>query len=227
MMLEECTNNICKKQNTVVIVESLLFVTGIHNILKFYNINSYISSKEILSNGIDQFESIIIIQVPSKETEEYAKKLISLDSSTKIIIIKDSINMFTINKLIHIGVKGICLNDISELFLIDLVKQVHIGHFMLDTRFTDDFFNYYKELYEIHEIYRQLDDTDLKLILTSREIEILGLLSKGLSNKEISKELTISDKTVKNHVGNLLQKMEVQDRLNAVIKAVKNRWIII
>lgn len=225
-MLEVYTNNL-KKHNTVVFVESLLFVSGVHQILKFYNMNSYICEKEDLLHGFEQFESIIICQVSSSDMEEYAKKLLLLDNSTKITIIKDSMNFVSINKLIYIGVKGICLIDISEMSLINLVKQVHNGHFMLDHRFTNEFVNYYKELCENQQIQSQIDDTDLKLLLTSREIEILKLLAAGFSNKDISDELTISDKTVKNHVGNILQKMEVQDRLNAVIKAVKNKWIII
>jgi two-component system response regulator DegU len=70
-----------------------------------------------------------------------------------------------------------------------------------------------------------IDPAPLNNLLTNRELEVFELITKGYTNLQISYKLIISEKTVKNHVSNLLDKLEVQDRLNAVIKAVKNNWI--
>jgi len=59
--------------------------------------------------------------------------------------------------------------------------------------------------------------------LTEREKEVLGLVSKGLSNKEIAKKLFLSEKTVKNHLNNIFKKIEVTDRTNAALYAVRNK----
>jgi two-component system response regulator DegU len=64
-------------------------------------------------------------------------------------------------------------------------------------------------------------------LLTKREWDILELITKGYSNEQISKKMDISDGTVKNHVSNLLKKLEVADRTNAVLTAIRNRWFII
>lgn len=64
-------------------------------------------------------------------------------------------------------------------------------------------------------------------LLSRREWEVLELLTKGFTNKQIASHLFISDKTVKNHVGNVLEKLEVPDRTNAVLKALKNKWFVI
>ena len=58
--------------------------------------------------------------------------------------------------------------------------------------------------------------------LSSREIEVLKLLAKGMLNKEIAKELYISEKTVKNHVSNIFKKIGVSDRTQAAIYALKH-----
>lgn len=62
-------------------------------------------------------------------------------------------------------------------------------------------------------------------ILTEREWEVLELLSIGMSNKEISQSIFLSENTIKNHVASLLKKLSVKDRTSAVIKAYQNGWI--
>jgi len=61
--------------------------------------------------------------------------------------------------------------------------------------------------------------------LSPREIEILGFVSQGLSNKEISSILCISDQTVKNNITSILRKLQVNDRTQAVIYALRHGWI--
>lgn len=64
-------------------------------------------------------------------------------------------------------------------------------------------------------------------ILTKREWEILELLVNGFKNSDIANKLFISQKTVKNHVASILEKLDVKDRTNAVLFALKNRWFSI
>ena len=57
--------------------------------------------------------------------------------------------------------------------------------------------------------------------LTEREFEVLGYMTKGLSNPDIANKIYVSDCTVKAHVGHILEKMKVQNRILAIIKAIK------
>lgn len=68
-------------------------------------------------------------------------------------------------------------------------------------------------------------ETDNYSPLSPREIEILGFVSQGLSNKEISSILRISDQTVKNNITSILRKLQVNDRTQAVIYALRHGWI--
>ncbi|WP_112182371.1 MULTISPECIES: response regulator transcription factor [Paraliobacillus] len=64
-------------------------------------------------------------------------------------------------------------------------------------------------------------------LLSNREWEVLQLLSKGYNNIDIATHLYLSDKTVKNYVSSILRKLEVPDRTNAVLKALKQKWIYV
>lgn len=72
---------------------------------------------------------------------------------------------------------------------------------------------------------RGIDENDGYSPLSPREIEILGFVSQGLSNKEIASILRISDQTVKNNITSILRKLHVNDRTQAVIYALRHGWI--
>ncbi|MGB8384730.1 MAG: response regulator transcription factor, partial [Dermatophilaceae bacterium] len=61
--------------------------------------------------------------------------------------------------------------------------------------------------------------------LTEREVEVLGLVARGMANREIGKALFISENTVKNHVRNILEKLQLHSRMEAVMYAVRQNLI--
>ena len=61
--------------------------------------------------------------------------------------------------------------------------------------------------------------------LTKREMEVLKLIAEGLFNKEIADKLSISEKTVKNHVSNIFRKINVSDRTQAAVYAIKSGFV--
>lgn len=61
--------------------------------------------------------------------------------------------------------------------------------------------------------------------LTKREIEVLKLIARGMYNKEIADELVISEKTVKNHISNIFRKIDVTDRTQAAVYAIKHNYV--
>jgi two-component system NarL family response regulator len=61
--------------------------------------------------------------------------------------------------------------------------------------------------------------------LTNRELEVLKLVAKGMSNREVADQLFISDNTVKNHVRNILEKLHLHSRMEAVLYAVRERLL--
>lgn len=213
------------KKNTVIFVENLLLLSGICRILEHYQIEVKKISSVEESYLIDCQDSIFICEVASGDIETKAKTILKNDRSIKVLIIKDALEINEIETLVDLGVKGCLLSDIDEVYLVTTVKQVHLGNLFIDYRFTNAILNEYKSYKRIQKQRQPVDIDSIKTILTKREYEILKLLSEGCTNSQISERLCISDKTVKNHVSNILSKMEVQDRLNAVIKGIRQNWI--
>lgn len=91
------------------------------------------------------------------------------------------------------------------------VRRTNDGNFCLKMKISDDIMNLFNKN---------------KFNLTEREQEVLNLLSKGLKNNEIARDLCVSVHTVKAHVASILQKLEVEDRVQAVIKAISEKLIV-
>lgn len=213
------------KQNTVIFVENTLFLSGITRILDFYKISvtKLSSSEESYRTTLEN--TLFICDVPTNEMESKARRILMHDKSIKIIMIKDKLDVVEIEKLIDLGVKGFLLSDLDETYLVNTVKQVHSGNLFIDFRFTNKIMSEYRSFKKLSNHVKPVDTATITALLTNRELEVLHLLAEGLSNCQISKKLFISDKTVKNHISNILDKLDVPDRLNAVIKAIKNNWI--
>ncbi len=119
-------------------------------------------------------------------------------------------------ELVNIGVSGYVLKDVEAETLIDAVKQVAAGKSIIHPDITAKLLDEFKRLHR--------NETDIPK-LTSREKEVLQSIVKGLSNKAIGEQLYISEKTVKNHITNILRKLDLHDRTQAAIFAVKNNLV--
>ncbi|MFD4706680.1 response regulator transcription factor [Gottfriedia sp. NPDC058432] len=212
------------ENKTFIFVENTLFVSGICTILIHHNLDARkIDFHEI--NTSDLNETFFICHVKNEEMGVKSQLLKLIDKNINIVIIKNNIDYKEIKSLLEIGVNGICLTDIDEEYLLYIVKQVQNGQFFLDSRLTNLIIEENTRLLENGKKKKELDSEAMNSLLTKREIEILQLLAQGYSNIQIGSELFISSKTVKNHVSNIIQKLQVPDRLNAVIFAMKNNWI--
>jgi len=224
-MLATKLNFINRKNNTVIFVESLLLLSGICRILEHYKI---VVERIPNFDGViqtDCLNSIFICEVANNDMETRAESILKDDSSTKVIVIKDELQVNEIEALVDLGVKGCLLSDLDEVYLVMTVKQVHLGNLFIDYRFTNEILSEYKSYKRIQKQKNPVDQESINTLLTRREYEILTLLAEGCTNHQISERLFISEKTVKNHVSNILEKMQVQDRLNAVLKGLRHNWI--
>lgn len=212
-----------KSYSTVIFVEGNLFIYGISHMLNVNNQN--IQEVEFEQLFSLKQKSTYICNVKYEEVENRAEQLLLHDNSINIFIIKNNIEFEKVKRLLKIGVKGICSTDIDEKYLIHAVDQVQNGHIFIEQRSKVKIIKEYIDLLEMNKYLMPVNDLEMKKIISRREIEILRLLVKGYTNNQISEELSISEKTVKNHVSNMLVKLEVNDRLNAVLKALRNNWI--
>lgn len=116
------------------------------------------------------------------------------------------------------GAAGYVLKDVEPRNLIEAIRVVHKGGSYIHPTIAA------KLMGEINRLSVKKSEP-LREELTRRELEVLNCLAKGYSNREIAKELYISEKTVKNHISNIFHKLNVSDRTQALIQALKLKLV--
>ena len=117
--------------------------------------------------------------------------------------------------MVRAGVSAYVLKDVAGSELIDTIHRVMQGEVVIHPRVAN-------------RLVRELSRTDKKktdIRLTRRETDVLSLLVKGHSNKEMAEAMFISEKTVKNHLTSIFRKLGVKDRTQAAVYALKNNII--
>jgi DNA-binding NarL/FixJ family response regulator len=114
------------------------------------------------------------------------------------------------------GAEGYVLKDAEPSVLIEAIRNVNKGQSFIQPNMTRELVREFNRV-TLHERDKSEENS-----LTSREVEVLELIAEGMINKEIAKQLYISEKTVKNHVSNIFKKLNVSDRTQAAIYAFKH-----
>lgn len=125
------------------------------------------------------------------------------------------------------GAAAYCPKDIAPAKLVEIVRQVAQGHYVVnDQLFDREGIQAWMEK-GISQVSRPyLNDTeDVFSPLSPREMEILQYVTRGLSNKQIAQALGISHQTVKNHMTAILHKLDVEDRTQAAVYALRHGWV--
>lgn len=133
----------------------------------------------------------------------------------KILILTIHNEVEYLMKAIDIGVEGYVLKDSDSSILKKAIYKIHSGEKYIDSSMVP----------LMNERIAQEKEKAEEDKLTRREIEVLKLLAEGLFNKEIAYKLSISEKTVKNHVSNIFKKIGVFDRTQAAVYAIKNNIV--
>lgn len=139
----------------------------------------------------------------------------SKNKNQKILILTIHNEVEYLMKAEEIGVEGYVLKDAESAILKKAIYTVNSGEKYID----------YSMVPILNEKISQENEKTEDDKLTRREIEVLKLLAEGLFNKEIAYKLSISEKTVKNHVSNIFKKIGVFDRTQAAVYAIKNNIV--
>lgn len=134
----------------------------------------------------------------------------------KVLILTIHNEVEYLMKAVEIGVDGYVLKDSDSTVLKKAIFCVNRGESFIQPELTPIL------KVKLEEKENRTEEEDA---LTKREIEVLKLLAEGLFNKEIAYMLAISEKTVKNHVSNIFKKINVSDRTQAAVYAIKNNLV--
>jgi NarL family two-component system response regulator LiaR len=160
---------------------------------------------------------IILMDLVMKEMDgiEATRQIIEQWPEAKIIIVTSFLDDEKVYPALEAGAASYMLKTSKASEIADAVRATYQGQSVLEPEVTG------KMMVKMRQKKTHLPHEDL----TSRELEILLLMAEGKSNQEIADELFIALKTVKTHVSNILSKLNVQDRTQAVIYAFKHSLI--
>jgi len=163
--------------------------------------------------------AIMDIVMPKLNGIEATKVIKEISPDTRVLILSAYDDIAYIVETLEKGAAGYVLKDARGNELIDAIRAVHSGESVFDPMVT------HKLLERVAEQTRGTAVRQSPAPLTAREIEILGLASKGLPNKEIANQLSLSVRTVKAHLTNIFSKMGCGSRTDAIIKGLKAGYI--
>jgi len=174
------------------------------------------------------------INMPIENGVIATERMRELFPAVKIIILSIHDDESYVFETLRKGASGYLLKDLEAEVLIQAIRAVVAGHAYIHPKVTGKLINQLRRMTYLEEngmLPGGNKEADVKYIgsdnspLTRREAEVLRLMAEGKSNKSIGEYLYISEKTVKNHVSSILQKMDVDDRTQAVINSIKNGWV--
>ncbi len=146
-------------------------------------------------------------------------KLQTISPHSKIIILTSHEDVEEVNKCLMLGVYAYVIKDTDSHTLMNVIKSVNKGAMWLDAKIVPLIRNQQNKA--LNKIPRKLFKSTHSN-LTQREFEVLKLIVEGKSNAEIAQDLCISEHTAKAHVCNIIQKLVVDDRTQAAVKALKD-----
>lgn len=147
--------------------------------------------------------------MPGPLAEETIQLVKSSCADTKIIILTAYDNEVYIRTLIEADISGYILKDEAVEVVIEAIQAVMQGRFWFSQSIAE-------KLTDIHTS---------ESVLTPREFEVLQLAGEGKSNTQIGEEMNITERTVRKHMENIMQKMQVNNRTEAVKTAIQRGWI--
>jgi len=163
------------------------------------------------------------IRMPKSSGIEACRAMKEVAPSAKIVMLTISDEEEDLFEAIRAGASGYLLKDIPYDEVADVVRAVHGGQSLINPSMAAKLLTEFAALAKRDGEERAQEVPAPKL--TDREMEVLRLVARGMNNRDIAKELFISENTVKNHVRNILEKLQIHSRMEAVMIAVRENLI--
>ena len=215
----------------VVIVEDYkLTRVGLKSTLNEYPHINVVGEAEDAVEGIKVIQllkpDVVLMDLglPGMNGLEATIKIKEVSPSTKIIILTSHERNEEVIAALGSGANAYCLKDITPETLSSVIKNVAEGACWVDAAVSSAALNFFPKPENVSFISTN-EVQDARAQLTERDLEVLKHLVKGKSNTEIAKELIVSVHTAKAHVCSILQKLCVDDRVQAAVKAIKENII--
>lgn len=182
--------------------------------------------REAVEKAGDLLPDVVLMDVrmPRRTGIEACREMKAVAPSSRIIMLTISDEEEDLFEAIKAGAAGYLLKEISIDEVADAVRAVHGGQSLINPSMATKLMNEFATLASREDTEERPQQVPAPR-LTDREMEVLRLVARGLNNRDIAKELFISENTVKNHVRNILEKLQLHSRMEAVVYAVRENLL--
>ena len=214
-----------RNARVVLIDDNQDHLSGVKELLSIescYEVVGATTSANLGINLIKKYRPQIVlmdINMPEKDGLQAIYEIEKLDLGVKVIALSGYDDPDLIFRAMKLGAKGYILKTMASAQLIYAIGEVLAGKIYLPSALSSRFFEYFQTSFREEE---NKQEENLLSYLTAREEEVLELLTQGNNYRGIAGKLFISETTVKTHVNNIFQKLQVNDRTQAVLYALNN-----
>ena len=214
-----------KESRIVLIDDNYEHLMGVKELLNLEGCYDVVQTSTTVNTGVNMVKKyqpdvvLVDMNMPDKNGLQAIHEIQKLNLGVKVIALSAYDDADLIFRAMKVGARGYVLKTMASAQLICAIEEVISGKIYLPSALSLRFFEYFQKSVKEEE-----ENTDEKLLssLTQREEEVLDLLTQGFGYNEVSSKLYISNTTVKTHVNNIFQKLQVKDRTQAVLYAIRH-----
>ena len=216
-----------KKIRVLLIDDNYEHLAGIREIISLEGQFEVVATSTSANLGISLIKKhtpdvvLMDINMPEKDGLQAIQEIEKLNLGVNIVALSGYDDADLIFRSMKLGAKGYVLKTMASAQLIYAIEEVASGKIYLPSALSSRFFEYFQRSFK-EETVTVSNEENLLSYLTQREEEVLDLLTQGITYKGVAGKLFISETTVKTHVNNIFQKLQVNDRTQAVLYAINN-----
>ena len=222
-----------KKSKVLLIDDNYEHLAGIRELLNIegtFDVVGIATNVNVGLNLIKKYQPDIVLldmNMPEKDGLQGILEISKLEMDVKILALSGYDDADLIFRAMKIGARGYVLKTMASAQLIYAIEEVLNGKIYLPLALSSRFFEYFQQTFREENAKQEagVQEENLLDYLTQREKEVLELLTQGITYKGVANKLFISDTTVKTHVINIFQKLQVNDRTQAVLYAINNGFL--
>src|SRR6184192_3678923 len=215
-----------EKLKVLVVDDHALFRRGLQMVLRQEDdievVGEASDGHEAVGKAQESMPDVILMDVrmPRRSGIEATRQIKDLLPHVKILMLTISDEEADLYEAIKAGASGYLLKEISIEEVPDAIRSVWSGQSRISPSMASKLLSEFAAMSQ-----RSGDPKQLGAKLTDREMQVLRLVAQGLNNKDIAEQLFISENTVKNHIRNILDKLHLHSRMEAVVYAVKEKLL--
>lgn len=220
-----------KKSRVLLIDDNYEHLAGIRELLNLegtFDVVGIATNVTVGLNLVKKYQPDVVLldmNMPERDGLQGIMEISKLGLGTKVLALSGYDDADLIFRAMKIGARGYVLKTMASAQLIYAIEEVLNGKIYLPLALSSRFFEYFQQSFRQENEKPELEEENLLNYLTQREEEVLELLTQGITYKGVANKLFISETTVKTHVNNIFQKLQVNDRTQAVLYAINNGFL--